>query len=508
MEKQRFYKRSKVSYVLFFIICVGSFTCSLLPVALEVFLLPSISQAQERSPTSRVQKPKYVPGEVIIKLKSEAVVSKQKMMERPTETGNRMLDFLNSKYQVRAVEPVFKQRAQESRTLIADELSNVLKLKIDESKDVEAAAREYAGLEEVEYAEPNYFYFISAIPDDAFFSLQYGLQTTDKNGIDAVEAWDLERGSSNVIIGIVDSGVDYNHEDLAGKVLKGSDFVNNDEDPMDDNGHGTHVSGIAAAISNNHKGIAGVCWNCKILAVKSVDMDGSGANTWIANGITYAVDHGARVINLSLGGSNPSRTMELSIQDAYRRGAVIVAASGNDNSNTVEYPAAFPEVIAVGATNQQGIKAGFSNYGAYLSVVAPGQAIYSSLPNNRYQAWSGTSMATPHVAGLVGLILSKNPSLSNTQVRSILTSTADDLGDPGRDDFFGFGRINAFRALTEATKPGSGGSPTPTPPSSSLPPPPGKTTPGICGPFLHTLGAIFFLIAGWKFWNRDRRCKR
>jgi len=479
---------------------VGRFIGFLCLVEMLLFLPPfAWGQVSQSRPAAGVQRPKFVPGEIILKLKEEARISKQKLIEQPSDTGLRTLDFLNTKYNVRSIEPVFKKRAEEFKALAEDPFSNVLKLEIDKDKDVEAAAREYARLEEAEYAEPNYLYFISGIPNDAFFSLQYGLQTVDKNGIDAVEAWDLERGSSSVILGIVDSGVDDQHEDLQGKVIKGFNFVDNNGDPRDDNGHGTHVSGIAGAIGNNQKGIAGVCWKCKILAVKSVDASGSGTNAWIANGITYAADHGARVINLSLGGAGPSKTMELAINDAYRRNVVIVAASGNDNADGVEYPAAFPNVIAVGATNAQGEKAAFSNYGSPLSVVAPGQAIYSCLPNNRYQAWSGTSMATPHVAGLAGLILSKNPSLSSAEVQSLLTSSADDLGAPGKDPFFGFGRINAFKALTSST--GPGGSLPPAPPTT---PPSGGTSRGLCGSLSRALGGASFLIVLRRF-RKDRK---
>jgi thermitase len=491
--KQRSHEDLRLFYFLPFALCFLPF------VFIGICFLSSFSSAQEKYLSAPLQKPKFVPGEVIIKLKESAPVSKGKLIEQPSETGVRTLDFLNTKYNVRAITPVFAQRP-EVRALREDPLANVLKLEIDKDRDPESAALEYASLDEIEYAEPNYFYFVSGTPDDSFFPLQYGLQTGDKQGIDAVNAWDIQKGSSSIIIGVVDSGVDYNHEDLAGKVIKGYDFANNDQDPMDDNGHGTHVSGIAAAVANNKKGVAGVCWNCRILAIKSVDANGSGANTWIANGISYAADHGARVVNLSLGGSSESFTMKLAIDDAYRRNVVIVAASGNDNAGRVEYPAALPSVISVGATNAQGAKATFSNYGSVLTVVAPGQAIYSALPDNQYQAWSGTSMATPHVAGLVGLILSKNPSLFNTQVLSILTTSTDDLGDPGRDIFFGFGRINAFKAITQKEEPGAGGTPTAPP----LPPQPGTGSRGVCGSFFQSVVAASFLIIGRRLFRNIR----
>jgi subtilisin family serine protease len=192
-----------------------------------------------------------------------------------------------------------------------------------------------------------------------------------------------------------------------------------------------------------------------VLAVKVVTADGSGANSWIANGIANAVNLGARVLNLSLGGLDNSNTIRMAVEQAYNQGAIIVAASGNDGSSVPMYPAALSEAISVGATGRYGDRASFSNYGNTVELAAPGESIYGTVPGNRYEAWNGTSMASPHVAGAAGLILSRNSSLSNTQVRQLLASTATDLGSAGRDVYFGFGRIDVRAALGQV--PDSGG---------------------------------------------------
>jgi len=266
--------------------------------------------------------------------------------------------------------------------------------------------------------------------------------------MDAVGAWDIETGSSRILVGLLDTGVDYNHEELQGRVLKGPDFVNNDSDPRDDQGHGTHIAGIIAARGNNGRGVAGVCWSCRILAIKVADASGAATNAWIAQGILYAANQGAQVINLSLGGSDPSKTLELAVRYANSRGALLVAAIGNEATSQPVYPAAYPGVIAVGATEVDGNRASFSNFGGYLSLMAPGISIYSTYPNNNYQALSGTSMSAALVSGTAALVLSKNPTLSGHQVRRLLIASADDLGTRGKDNLTGYGQVNARKALS------------------------------------------------------------
>jgi thermitase len=261
-------------------------------------------------------------------------------------------------------------------------------------------------------------------------------------------AWDTNIGAGNIKVAVVDTGVDYNHEDLAGTVIKGYDFVNNDNDPKDDQGHGTHVAGTIAATINNNKGVVGVGPNVKILAVKVLNNVGSGTWSQVANGIIYAADNGARVINLSLGGGS-SQTVKNAVDYAWSKGVLLACAAGNGAPTTTApgYPAAYPSCLAVAATDQNDQRAGFSQY-APNGVAAPGLTILSTTMGNAYGNKSGTSMATPHVAGLAGLLFAQNPNRTNVRVRQILTATTDDIGAPGKDGIFGFGRINAQKAVT------------------------------------------------------------
>lgn len=298
------------------------------------------------------------------------------------------------------------------------------------------------------------------IPNDPrYASYQWNLPQ-----IRAPYAWAISTGSADVIIAVVDTGVDLDHPDLAAKVVTGYDFVNADNDPNDDEGHGTHVAGIAAARTNNSQGVAGVSWGAKIMPVKVLDSEGSGSYSRVADGITWAADRGARIINLSLGGKSSSSTLQNAVDYAYNRGALVVASAGNhyQEGNPVIYPAAYPHVLAVAATGDQDEHARYSETGYYVDVAAPGGNPSSSWDTNPdhwimstylyggYAQVSGTSQAAPHVSGLAALVWSVTPSLSNDQVERIIEETAVDLGDAGRDDVFGHGRIDAYRALTQS----------------------------------------------------------
>lgn len=310
------------------------------------------------------------------------------------------------------------------------------------------------------YAEPNYIAIaLDTIPNDAGYASQWGLPK-----IGAPSAWDITTASSNVVIAVVDTGIDLDHPDFScpGKLLGGRNFVSPGASPNDDHGHGTHVAGIAAACTNNVTGVAGVAWGARLMPVKVLDYRGSGAYEQVANGITYAADQGADVINLSLGGTGPNNTLSDAVEYARNRGALVVAAAGNCGSgcwmggqyyyNPLFYPAAYPATLAVAATGSSDNWASFSEHHPYVDVAAPGVSIYSTLIDG-YGTMDGTSMATPFVSGLAALIWSLNPGLSPDQVRDIIQDTADDLqtppgeGGPGKDDYTGYGRINAGRAL-------------------------------------------------------------
>jgi thermitase len=265
-------------------------------------------------------------------------------------------------------------------------------------------------------------------------------------------AWRFSMGEPEIILAVVDSGVNALHPDLNGRVLAGYDFVNNDSDPQDDHGHGTHVSGIIGATAKNGIGSAGICPFCSILPVKVLDANNTGTWSNVAAGIVYAVDNGARVINLSLGGSSNTQVMQDAINYAAERGVLVVAAAGNSRSDEYFYPAALENVLAVSATRQDDTRWSLSNFGSWIDIAAPGYAIFSTYHalDNYYSGYtfmSGTSMAAPHVVGLAGLLLSQRPGRTPADLHRLLVESATDLGDPGPDIYFGAGRINTNRAL-------------------------------------------------------------
>lgn len=272
-------------------------------------------------------------------------------------------------------------------------------------------------------------------------------------------AWQYTMGTPSTIVAVIDSGVNVDHPDLVGRILDGYDFVNDDEEAFDDHGHGTHIAGLIAANANNGTGSAGLCPLCSILPIKVLNASNVGTWSDVAAGIVYAVDHGAQIINLSLGGTSNAPVVQAAVAYATEHDVLIVAAAGNSRSDTLFYPAALEDAIAVSATRQDDTRWSLSNYGAWVDVAAPGYTIYSTYHdlNNYYGGYifmSGTSMAAPHVAGLAGLLLSQNPERTATDLRRILLETADDLGEPGVDVDFGSGRINAKKALMlEAPQP-------------------------------------------------------
>ncbi|HEY9721680.1 MAG TPA: S8 family peptidase [Oscillatoriaceae cyanobacterium] len=323
---------------------------------------------------------------------------------------------------------------------------------------------------DVAYVEPDYLFTLppvvhrtqtaarrvmdvqSAVDPD--LSQQWGLLK-----IDAQQAWNFNSGSANVVVAVVDTGVDISHPDLAANLVPGVSVLPNSTGPEDDHGHGTHVAGIIAAALNNGQGGSGVAPHCKIMPVKVLNKDGKGDTGDIVSGIMYAVDNGASVINLSLGGTGGSRALKDAIDYALSKNVVVVAAMGNDGLNSEDYPAGYDGVIAVGAVDEQDHVADFSNFGSWISVVAPGVDILSTLPHYEvtvedlegkspsYDMMDGTSMATPFVSGVAALVRSQFPGLSAAAVKARIEKTADDLGAPGFDPYYGHGRVNAYRAL-------------------------------------------------------------
>ncbi|MFP5502500.1 MAG: S8 family serine peptidase [Candidatus Sericytochromatia bacterium] len=291
----------------------------------------------------------------------------------------------------------------------------------------------------VEYAEPDIRMYAFGSPSDPSYNQQWALPK-----MQIPQAWDTSEGGP--VVAVVDTGVDYNHPDLQGQIVKGRDFANNDNDPMDDLGHGTHVAGSIAAATNNGTGIAGVAPKSKVLAVKVLGAQGGGDASDIAEGIVYAADQGAKIINLSLGAPQDSYTVKQAVEHAQSKGALVVSAAGNDGKTTKNYPAAYPGVIAVGSTAEDDSRSHFSQYGSWLTVAAPGSQIYSTMPNGEYKSMDGTSMASPHVAAVAALVLAKQPDWTAEQVREAVINSGDPVDGFQAD----IRRVDASKALAAA----------------------------------------------------------
>ncbi len=293
---------------------------------------------------------------------------------------------------------------------------------------------------------------IALVPNDPLYPELWGMRMIQAN-----YTWDVTTGSKNVIVAVIDTGVDYTHEDLgAVNASIGWDFVNDDPNAMDDNGHGTHVAGIVAATINNNVGVVGVAPGITVMPVKVLDARGSGWTSDIASGITYAADHDAKILSMSFGSWFPSKAMEDATKYAvYTKGALAFAASGNDGMQLNTYPAAYNWVLAIAAVGYNGNRASYSNYGAFVDLAAPGGGndgnpshdILSTWPGNTYAYAAGTSMATPHASGVAALYWSYNTSLTNAQVGRALIKNADDKGTAGRDNYYGYGLVDAWPAI-------------------------------------------------------------
>ncbi|OGK21528.1 hypothetical protein A3C23_04795 [Candidatus Roizmanbacteria bacterium RIFCSPHIGHO2_02_FULL_37_13b] len=308
----------------------------------------------------------------------------------------------------------------------------------------------------IEFIEPDYKVQALELTDDPGIinNAQWGMFKIIAAGNDT-SAWTSTKGSPSTRIAIVDSGIDQNHSDLSQKIVVQRNCT--DEISIDDiYGHGTHVAGIAAAETNNNLGVAGVGYNSSLINAKALDNHGSGYHSWIAECIRFAVDNNASVVNLSLGGSVGTQTLKDAIDYAWTKGAVVTCAAGNTGKSKAQYPALYDNCIAVAAIDKNDVKASFSTYGAsWVDVAAPGTNIYSTMPNHtnnigpiNYGNLSGTSMSTPHVSGLAGLLRSMDNNFSNVQIRSLIEINADNISGTG--NYWRYGRINAFRSVNDA----------------------------------------------------------
>ena len=427
----------------------------------------------------------FVPGEILVKFKSQVTLVEKPGIQTSTNLGS--LNTLMESQGIQSAEPVFKDATKpgvgargtiNGELQAAPDLSTIYILHLPAQNDVLATVEAFQADPNVEYAEPNYIAHLTDTPNDPGYSQQWGLLA-----VHAEEAWTITKGSPAVTIAILDTGVDMNHPDLVGKFwmnpgeipgngidddgngyiddVNGYDFVNLDNNPQDDNGHGTHVAGIAAASTNNGVGVAGVCWNCKIMPLKVMQSSGRGSYSDIAAAVNYARNKGAKVINMSLGGYADSAVLRDALAAAYPT-SVLVAAAGNDDlpiNVTPFFPAAYSFVIGVEATDPDGNYASFSNYdddgptysryneGYNYAIRAPGNSIYSSMLDDTYASLSGTSMAAPMVAGAAGLLVSQNPTWSKEKIRAQLVQSATGVGDNST------GLLNIYSALTFTPSP-------------------------------------------------------
>ena len=378
----------------------------------------------------------FSPGEFIVKVKQDTAFS------------NPALIALNEKHQVYAVDKIFPNA---EGTI----LDNVYLLHVPLRSDILSIVYEYASYSDVVYAEPNEIPHLSIIPNDTNFSKQWSLYNTGQAfqgslhgtpdaDIDAPEAWEIETGSSAVVIANIDTGIDYTHPDLAARIwnntdeipgnvidddhngyiddIRGWDFFYNDSNVKDGEGHGTMIAGVIAASTNNGIGIAGVNWNSMIMPVRISNETGYSSFEFLVIGIRYAVDNGADIINIEAGTFSQSNILLDAVNYAYDNRVFLCAPAGNSNSQHKFYPAANENVTGVAASDQDDKKASFSNYGEWVDIAAPGNKIFSTMPTyhvyendlfgvpQNYSVGSGTSLAAPMVAGVAALLLSKDPS--------------------------------------------------------------------------------------------------
>lgn len=430
---------------------------SLFVVALAACLVPATvgvraSSSVRAAALDRRPMPRYRPGEVIVKF---ATATTQSVAER-------------------AIRDAGGLRARPSGW------GGHYLVGLEPGRSVEDAVRRFASMREVEYAEPNGMVRKLLEPNDRYFRFQWHFRI-----LGAPRMWDIQRGRSNVAVAVIDSGIAYEDfgvfrraPDWGSRVfLPGFDFVNGDSHANDDDSHGTHVASTIGEATNNGEGVAGLAFDCGIMPVKVLDADGFGSFFDVAEGVDYAVnftqngERPVRVINMSLGGPGASETLRRALDRAEAAGVVVVAAAGNDGERRVDYPAAFPNVIAVGAVDGRRQLTPYSNFGPEIDVVAPGGNIdrdddgdgdpdgvlqqtfdpFTAAVTGRYDDFAyfyfeGTSQATPHVAALAALLYTQGIT-DPAAVRAAITSTADDLGAAGRDDMYGFGIINPEKAL-------------------------------------------------------------
>ena len=436
--------------------------------------------APENLPFADIASPivsEITPGELLIRLTPDAAADVERLQ------ANAPISILHVQYKVESLHPLFPYLARPS---LNPNLKRTYLLRFAPDAPLEDLRAVYEQSPLIEAVEYNYLRPTLAdpvIPNDPMYPEQWNLPL-----MKLPQAWAIEKGNRNVVIAIIDSGIDYRHDDLAPKawinpgevpengldddgngyiddvygwdftdapnLQAEGDYLEGDNEPIDESGHGTHVAGIAGALPDNGIGVAGVAWECPLMAIRAgLSLGGSSRmqDDDSAAAIVYAVDNGASVINMSWGSERRSFVIQDAIDYAYARGAVLVAAAGNSQKPATIFPAAYRKVIAVASTEQNQQRFYQSNFGASVDIGAPGNVILSTQIDNRYRLLTGTSMASPHVAGVAALILAKRPALTHEEVRHILMSTADPVyqedSDALDEKFVGAGTVNAERAL-------------------------------------------------------------
>jgi subtilisin family serine protease len=336
---------------------------------------------------------------------------------------------------------------------------------------VDSALAYFQGRPGVAFAQPDYEISETATPDDPSFGSQWGL-----SDIGAPTAWNTSTGTGKIVVAVIDSGMAYNHPDLKANVWHdttdpasagitvGYNFVSNNANPADDNGHGTHVSGIIGAVGDNRVGVTGVDWHVQLMPLKFLDSSGSGYTSNAVRAMNFAVNHGAKIVNASFGGGPYDSAMAAAIANARAHGVIVVTAAGNDgtdNDTTPEYPASYSSdnLISVAAIDQTDHLAGFSDYGKSVTIAAPGVGILSTLPNGKYGSYSGTSMAAPFVTGALALVWDDHPTWTYKQVIAAVENTADRL--PALTGKVATGKLDLAKAI--AYNPSGTTTPTPSP---------------------------------------------
>lgn len=414
-------------------------------------------------------KAEYLQGEVIIKFKPFAQPSLKKSTEGTAQVGITSLDQVFQKHRSTEIKRMFPHDAPQHNSQEID-FTRHYDFFYSSGEDAMSVAREISRDPSVEYAEPRYIYRVQFTPNDSLYSFQVHLKK-----IQADLAWDVTQGNTTVIIGIVDTGVDWKHPDLAANIwhnphpgsnpsfpndsigwdFAGFDGNHPDNDPSPGNPHGTHVAGDAAAVGNNRIGVTGVAPRCKIMAIKAgLDNPNSNIILYGYEGIKYAADNGAKIINTSWGGAGYSQIAREIVDYAFSKGALIVAAGGNDNTDALQYPSGYPRVLGVGSVDQNDVRSFFSNFGQQIQVMAPGENIWSTVPNGQYQnrGWTGTSMASPIAAGVAALVKSIHPTWTPDQIAQQVRVSADiiDTLNPDFVQQLGYGRVNAYRAVKDS----------------------------------------------------------